>query len=60
MICDMGISELLTHTSGLPNKEELFFPLIEQEPEKTFNNADIINAVRAGKIPLKFKAGAEW
>lgn len=54
---DITIYHLLTHTSGLPDKEELFLPLIEQHPDTVFTNKDIIPAL---KKPLAFTPGTQW
>lgn len=54
------IYQLLTHTSGLPDKEELFFPLIEKHQDTAFSNKDIIPAMIALNKPLAFTPGAKW
>ncbi|PUZ24753.1 hypothetical protein DCC81_10450 [Chitinophaga parva] len=52
------IRHLLTHTSGLPDKEELFFPLIEKDSTRRFYNEDIIPALRGHQ--LAFAPGSNW
>ena len=54
------IYQLLAHTSGIPDKEELFFPIIEMQPDRLFNNQDIISAMKALKKPGAFTAGTQW
>ncbi|WP_343674287.1 serine hydrolase domain-containing protein [Chitinophaga sp.] len=54
---DITIYHLLTHTSGLPDKEEIFLPLLENHPDTVFTNNDIIPAL---KKPLAFAPGSEW
>lgn len=44
---DISIRNLLSHTSGLPNTEELFDPLIADAPERIVTDADVIPALRA-------------
>jgi len=57
---DVTIYQLLTHTSGIPDKEELFFPIIENQPNRLFSNQDIIPAMQALKKPLAFTPGTQW
>jgi len=57
---DITTYQLLTHTSGLPDKEELFFQQIEQHPEKVFTNNDIIAAIHSFNRPPAFVAGSQW
>lgn len=54
---DVTIYHLLTHTSGLPDKEEIFLSYIEKNPDTIFTNRDIIPAL---KKPLAFTPGSEW
>lgn len=54
---DITIYHLLTHTSGLPDKEEIFLPYLEQHPDTIFTNRDIIPAL---KKPLAFAPGTAW
>lgn len=54
---NVTIYHLLTHTSGLPDKEEILLPIIEKHPDTVFTNSDIIPAL---KKPLAFTPGSEW
>ncbi|RFM32294.1 serine hydrolase domain-containing protein [Chitinophaga silvisoli] len=54
---DITIYHLLTHTSGLPDKEEIFLPYLAQHPDTVFTNKDIIPAL---KKPLAFTPGTAW
>ena len=57
---EITIYQLLTHTSGIPDKEELFFPVLEQRPDTIFNIRDIIPAMKSLNKPLAFKPGSQW
>jgi CubicO group peptidase (beta-lactamase class C family) len=54
------IRQLLSHTSGLPDKQDLFTDsLIKQEPDKVWQNSDIIPALQHyGKLALQ--PGEKW
>ncbi|KAA9346784.1 serine hydrolase domain-containing protein [Larkinella humicola] len=54
------IDHLLSHTSGLPDKEELFFPLIDQDSTRQISNHDIIPALKQWKKELAFLPGSKW
>lgn len=54
------IEQLLGHTSGIPDKEELFFPIIEKQPECRFSNSDIIPTMITAKKPIAFTPGTQW
>jgi CubicO group peptidase (beta-lactamase class C family) len=43
---DISIRNLLSHTSGLPNTEELFDPLVATAPERIITDADVVPALR--------------
>jgi CubicO group peptidase (beta-lactamase class C family) len=57
---NITIYQLLSHTTGLPDKEQLFFPLIDAHPDEQFNNSDILSVIKAANIPLAFQPGSEW
>lgn len=54
------IYQLLSHTSGLPDKEELFMPVIDKDPERQFTNADIIPMLKTLNKQPAFVPGSEW
>lgn len=56
---EITIRQMLSHTSGLPNFE-LFDKLISENPERVFENKDIIPALIKAKTPLKFEPGEKW
>jgi len=57
---NLQVKHLLSHTSGLPDKEELFFPLIEQDSGYKAGNQTIIPAMKALGKPLAFAPGSAW
>jgi len=57
---NITIYQLLTHTSGLPDKEELFFPLIDKDPTYRACNQQIIPVLKQSGTPLAFSPGSEW
>jgi CubicO group peptidase (beta-lactamase class C family) len=57
---DVTIYELLAHTSGIPDKEDLFLPIIEREPDRVFTNKDIIPAMKALNKQAYFTPGSQW
>ena len=57
---DITIYQLLSHTTGLPDKEQLFFPLIDAHPNQQFDNRDILSAIKTANISLAFQPGTEW
>jgi len=57
---NIHIDQLLTHTSGLPDKEALFFPLIDKDSSLKVGNEDIIPALKQSGKPLAFTPGSEW
>lgn len=57
---EITIRQLLSHTSGLPNYDMLFFPLIPKNPDTVFTNKDLIPASISQKIPLVFKPGEDF
>lgn len=44
---DITLRNLLSNTSGLPNTEELFDPLIAHAPQRVIRDADVLPALRA-------------
>ncbi|SEO11120.1 CubicO group peptidase, beta-lactamase class C family [Mucilaginibacter gossypiicola] len=57
---DLTVYHLLTHTSGLPDKEELFFPLIDKNAGLKVDNQDIIPALQNYNKSLAFTPGSQW
>ncbi|RRB04106.1 serine hydrolase [Larkinella rosea] len=57
---EIRIDHLLSHTSGLPDKEELFFPLIDEDSTRQINNQDIIPTLKQSKKALAFLPGSQW
>lgn len=56
----LTIRHLLSHTSGLPDKEELFFPLIDADTGLRVTNQMIVHALIKSKKPLAFAPGSQW
>ncbi len=56
---DIKIRHLLSHTSGLPDYE-LYGALVDQHPEKIFNNNDVIPALLEWQKPIYFTPGDKW
>jgi len=54
------IKQLLSHTSGLPNYDMLFFPLIPGHADTVFTNRDIIPACISQNLPLIFSSGDDF
>lgn len=59
---EITISQILSHTSGLPDTEILFDSLIAKEPSKIFTIADDLPAIKIfrSKNQLLFKPGERW
>ncbi|NRF37633.1 serine hydrolase [Pedobacter foliorum] len=57
---EVTIQQLLSHTSGIPDKEELFLSAIENDPDRLFTNKDVIPAMKVSGIPLAFSPGSSW
>jgi CubicO group peptidase (beta-lactamase class C family) len=58
---NITIRNLLSHTSGLPDDEDLFSDsLIAKYPGRIWTNEDIIPSLKSGKIQLAFQPGAKW
>jgi CubicO group peptidase (beta-lactamase class C family) len=56
----VSIRHLLSHTSGLPNTEELFTPLLQREGEHRVSNAELLSALKAYGKPLHFPPGEKY
>ena len=54
------IRHLLSHTSGLPDKQVLFDSLLKQQPQKVVTNQDILPALQIFKKPLATQPGQKW
>lgn len=57
---EVTIRQLLSHTSGLPIYDTLFFSLIAKHPDTVFINKDIIPTCISQKTPLVFKPGEDF
>lgn len=55
---DMKISQLLSHTSGLPPYNAFFEPALAQDPKRIFTNADFLPATIAVKPALIYVPGS--
>jgi CubicO group peptidase (beta-lactamase class C family) len=56
---EITVRHMLSHTSGLPDLE-LFDKLIRENPERVYENKDIIPVMKKAQIPLKFQPGEKW
>jgi len=54
------IRHLLSHTSGLPDIEELFTPLLKKDPAHVVINRDIIPQLEQLHKPLHFPPGQQY
>jgi len=54
------IRHLLSHTSGMPTVDSLFFALIARHPDTVFTNRNIIPACLLTKAPLIFQPGTAF
>lgn len=54
------VKQLLSHTSGLPIYDTLFFSLISLHPDTVFTNRDIISVMISKKAQLIFKPGDDF
>lgn len=50
---------MLAHTSGLPDLE-LFDKLVAENPDRIFENKEVIPVMKAAKTPLRFQPGENW
>lgn len=57
---DITIKQLLSHTSGLPVYDTLFFPQLPDNPNAVFENKDIIPSCISQKTALIFKPGEDF
>jgi len=56
---NITIRQLLSHTSGLPDYS-IFESAVAKQPEKVFNNGDIIPILKNLNQPLIFNPGEKW
>ena len=54
---EITIRQLLSHTSGLPNTEELFTPLLKRDSTHVVTNADILPELKNYGKSLRFTPG---
>lgn len=57
---EVSIRHLLSHTSGLPNTEELFTPFLQQDTSRQYSNADMLAALNSYRKPLHFQPGDQF
>ena len=57
---EITVRHLLAHTSGLPNTDELFSPLLQKDSLRRYTNKDIIPALKSFGKSLHFKAGDKF
>lgn len=57
---EVTIKQLLSHTSGLPIYDTLFYAMIAEHPDTVFTNKDIIPAFISKKASLIFKPGEDF
>lgn len=56
---NITIRQLLSHTSGLPDYS-IFESAVAKQPEKVFNNADVIPLLKSLNQALIFNPGKKW
>lgn len=56
---EITIRHLLAHLSGLPDLE-LFNKPVAENPDRIFDNKDVIPAIKDAKTPLRFQPGEKW
>src|SRR5450432_2771083 len=56
----ISIRNLLNHTSGLPDEDDLFDSVLNKDPDLILTNADLIPALINYHHPLNFKPGDKW
>jgi len=56
----LTLRHLLSHTSGLPIYDDLFFPLLNNHPDSVFTNKDLLPTLISAKSPLLFEPGSDF
>ncbi|HEX8246772.1 MAG TPA: serine hydrolase [Pyrinomonadaceae bacterium] len=56
---EITVRHLLAHTSGLPDLD-LFDKLVAENPDRIFENKEVIPVMKAAKTPLRFQPGEKW
>ncbi|WP_158795511.1 serine hydrolase [Pedobacter sp. L105] len=56
----LTLKNLLSHTSGLPIYDDLFFSIISRHPDTVFTNKDLLPTLIGAKLPLSFQPGSDF